>query len=348
MVGTSVHVVVLCMPSAVIWLPAQPLANSNDNQQGPPAFVHALPIRVQRCITPPPPPQPQVFVSTIALPPPPPPSTPDVHIDANNGALPYPEVTEVEGPLPIPPPTSAPYPAYFLNNEHPMYDDAITFGSAPFIELGRPQHGEQFTELEEVFLHHVARYFKGRGEIERGIQIPEDFEEGAYLEAIGPEGRVSLQFPILESLFACAAIAWPDTPFSIFTRPPTMTTDNLQQSTEQYEHLSSPTLSSSDSVNSSSLGYDWQYPESPPSLPVLKLPISQLRTMINGQDEETMETQNTDGITEPASTRPNVILSPPYSLYSPSLSFDNVVKLKQEELDELPLLFHPLAEVPRK
>jgi hypothetical protein len=77
-------------------------------------------------------------------------------------------------------------------------------------------HDNDYTELEQAFLHHVTRYFKGHGEIEQGIQIPEELEDGAYLEALGPEARVSLHFPLVKSLFARAARSWPDTSFGIF------------------------------------------------------------------------------------------------------------------------------------
>jgi len=68
----------------------------------------------------------------------------------------------------------------------------------------RPDEQEEnrYTELEETFLRRIALNFEGRGEIEDAIEIPDEFEEGSYLEAIGAEGRVSLRFPRIEALFA--------------------------------------------------------------------------------------------------------------------------------------------------
>jgi len=56
-----------------------------------------------------------------------------------------------------------------------------------------------------------------------------------------------------------------------------------------------------------------------------------------------METTE-DGITR-ASASPIAPLSPIYAPYSPSLSFDDAVKLEQQELDEFSLLFRSSSEV---
>ena len=114
------HVATLSMPRAVVRLPTQPPIDSDGNPQGPPGAVHAIPIHVR---------------------------------------LVNPSPTSFKGPLPPPPPpTSTPYPAYVLNKDHPTYEEAITFGSVPSIVLSNSDntHDNDYTELEQAFLHHVA------------------------------------------------------------------------------------------------------------------------------------------------------------------------------------------------
>ena len=303
------HVAALSMPGAVVRLPTQPPIDSDGNPQGPPGAVHAIPIRVRRVNSSP---------------------------------------TSFEGPLPPPPPpTSTPYPAYVLNEDHPTYEEAITFGSVPSIVLSHSDntHDNDYTELEQAFLHHVARYFEGRGEIEQGIQIPEELEDGAYLEALGPEARISLRFPLVESLFARAARSWPDTPFGIF-RSPTPIVPNRPEDPVPVVRLPTASATTNDSIRSSSPEYDWQYPDSPQELPPLELPVTHFRTLTTSMLEieaVTMETTEDGEIT--ASTPPDHLLSPIYAPHSPSLSFDDAVKLEQQELDELSLLFCSSSEV---
>ena len=299
------HVAALSMPGAVVRLPTQPPIDSDGNPQGPPGAVHAIPIRVRR------------------------------HID---------ESTHVPLPPP-PPPTSTPYPAYVLNEDHPTYEEAITFGSVPSIVLTQADssHDDEYTELEQAFLHHVARYFEGRGEIEHGIQIPEEFEVGAYLEALGPEARVSLRFPLIEALFSRAARSWPNTPFGIFLQPQTPDVSSQPEPPIPSVRLPTASPSSIESECSSSPELDWQYPDSPKQLPELELPLLQLRTVHEVEENVAMETMEDDTVV--ASPPPDVLSSPIYVPHSPSLSFDDADKLEQQELDEISLLFRAPSKV---
>jgi len=100
------------MPGAVVCLLTQPPINSDGNPQGPPGAVHAISICV-RCVNPPP--------------------------------------TSFEGPPILPlPPTSTLYPTYVLNEDHPTYEETITFGSIPSIVLAHSDnsHDNNYTELE--------------------------------------------------------------------------------------------------------------------------------------------------------------------------------------------------------
>ena len=206
-------------------------------------------------------------------------------------------------------------------------------------------HDNDYTELEWAFLHHVARYFKGCGEIEQEIQIPKELEGGTYLEALGPEARVSLRFPLVKSLFARAARSWPDTPFGIFSSLTPIVLNRLEDPVPVVR-LPTASVTTNDSIRSSSPEYNWQYPDLPKELAPLELPVAHLRTLTTGMLEIEAAAMKTteDGVTR-ASTSPIAPLSPIYAPYSPSLSFDDAVKLEQQELDAFSLLFCSLSEV---
>ena len=246
--------------------------------------------------------------------------------------------------LPPPLPTSTPYPTYVLNEDRPTYEEAISFGSVPSAQPN-DNHNNYYTELEEAFLHHIAQYFEGHGEIEHGIQIPEEFEDGAFLEAVGPEGQVSLRFPLIEALFSRAARTWPNTPFGVFLKPQTPITPSQHDDPVPTVRLPTVSTTTNNSTRSSSPEFDWQYPDSPQELPRLELPVA-FRTLTTSMLElETTNMETTADNTSTASTPLIVPSSPVYAPYSPSLSFDDAVKLEQQELDKVSLLFQSSTKV---
>lgn len=267
------HAAALTMPGAVIQIPTQPLIDSEDHQH-PPGLVHALPIRVQRRLPPP-------------------------------SFLPQSHDISPRPPTPPPPtPFSTSPPASIL---------AETHGRVFSNDLMRPDEQEEnrYTELEETFLRRIALNFEGRGEIEDAIEIPDEFEEGSYLEAIGAEGRVSLRFPRIEALFARAARTWPDTPFGLFNRTTMSAPPGPYKDMEEYLRIPSPTNSSDESTSSSSLEYDWQYPESPTQLPPIELPVLQLRM------PDTEKTDHQEGSMEICSENARTANCPPIVAFTP-------------------------------
>lgn len=105
-----------------------------------------------------------------------------------------------------------------------------------------------------------------------------------YLEGLGQEHQVSLQFPVLESLFSCAARTCPKSIFNMFA------TKQISLDNDNHDNLQLPTPESStdgsipsleDDCDSSSLNlnvsspntsdYDWAYPLTPPPLPNLEV-----------------------------------------------------------------------------
>ena len=128
-------------------------------------------------------------------------------------------------------------------------------------------------------------------------------------------------------------------PFGIF-RSLTPIIPNRPEDPVPVVRLPTASATTNNSICSSSLEYDWQYPDSPQELPPLELPVTHFQTLTTSMLEieaVTMETTEDGEIT--VSTPPDHLLSPIYAPHSPSLSFDNAVKLEQQELNELSLLF---------
>ena len=101
------------------------------------------------------------------------------------------------------------------------------------------------------------------------------------MEGLGEEGRVSVRFPMLESLFLRASRTWPTSVFSIFAKkkPTTPVFDEPRLPTPDSSSDNSPPsldtdISSTDPNNSpdTSLDDEWAYPLTPPPLPSLKVP----------------------------------------------------------------------------
>ena len=88
----------------------------------------------------------------------------------------------------------APVPTFFHRNARLAYQESYTFNSVPAInhEFLQGDEPDEFTRLEIDFLQHVLRYFDGAIELKDGLQIPDQFLEGHYLEGLGDEQHVSL------------------------------------------------------------------------------------------------------------------------------------------------------------
>ena len=108
------------------------------------------------------------------------------------------------------------------------------------------------------------------------------------MEGLGEEGRVSVRFPMLESLFSRASRTWPTSVFSIFAKkkPTTSVFDEPRLPTPDSSSDNSPPsldtdISSTDPNNSpdTSLDNEWAYPLTPPPLPSLEVPQITIRPL---------------------------------------------------------------------
>ena len=121
--------------------------------------------------------------------------------------------------------------------------------------------------------------------------IPGELCAGQYLEVLGEEWQVSHQFPMIESLFSCAARTWPTSIFCLFT----LFTPTPYNKRGIYAQQNKPQLptpdSSTDNDDMPSLGHnsdsssldpnisspdtsdiDWAYPPTPPPLSMFEIP----------------------------------------------------------------------------
>ena len=160
-----------------------------------------------------------------------------------------------------------PIPAFFHRNARLAYQELYTFNSVPATlhEFPQGDRPDEFTRLEIDFLQRVLRYFDGAIELKDGLPIPEDFLEGQYLEGFGDEQQVSLRLPILEKLFARAGKDFPDSILGIFVPDPFSVSSLLREPT--------PSSTTDDNDELSSTDDEWMYPESPPHLTPLGLPL---------------------------------------------------------------------------
>ena len=193
--------------------------------------------------------------------------------------------------LPAQPPntTYPPLPTFLWNNSKHAYDELFTFGSTRAqkedLVTTNDTNRDQYTPAEWLFLAQVQDYGRGNEDLRRGITIPEELCAGQYLEGLGEERRVSLRFPVLESLFSRAARTWPTSVFKVFAprhiplahndhgnpqlpTPESSTDDDSVPSL--YTDSSSPRDLNDASQDTSDI--EWTYPLTPPPLPSIEVP----------------------------------------------------------------------------
>jgi len=160
----------------------------------------------------------------------------------------------------------APVPTFFHRNARLAYQESYTFNSVPAIdhEFLQGDEPDEFTQLEIDFLQHVLRYLDGAIELKDGLQIPDQFLEGHYLEGLGDEQHVSLRLPILDKLFVRAGKDFPESVLGIFMPNPFSVSSLLREPTPG---------STTDNDELSSTDAEWMYLESPPPLAPLGLPL---------------------------------------------------------------------------
>ena len=133
-------------------------------------------------------------------------------------------------------------------------------------------------------------------------------------------------------------------PFGIF-RTCTPIVPSQREDPVPVIRLPTASATTNDSICSSSPEYYWQYPDSPQELPPLELPMAHFRTLTTSMMEIEATTKDVEDHESAASTSPIAPMSPVYAPYSPSLSFDDTVKVEQQELDEFPLLVRAPSEI---
>ena len=201
-------------------------------------------------------------------------------------------ITPPHHTYPLPPATPyPPLPTFFWNNGTHKYKQLLTHGSTRAqpedLVTADDTNRNQYTPAEWSFLAQIEEYCRGNEELRQGIKIPEELCAGQYLEGLGEERRVSLQFPMIESLLSCAARTWPTSIFRLFSLftpipynkhgiyPPS----NPQLPTPESSTSGSPPsldtdISSSDPNASTDVTSDdeWAYPLTPPPFPLLEVP----------------------------------------------------------------------------